>query len=287
MSHHFQFVDVFSEQSFSGNPLPVFLDADGISTEEMQKITRWMNLSETAFLLPPTDTKADYRVRVFTLTQELPFAGHPTLGGCHAWLTAGGQSHSEAEIVQECGIGLVTIRRTGSQLAFAAPELIRAGPVDDADLERVANALQIDRKIIVDSQWVDNGPGWVAVLLESAEAVLDIEPLRDFPTQIDIGVVGPYGDGADAAFELRAIYSDHQGAIREDPVTGSLNASVAQWLLASGRANAPYIATQGARVGRLGRIAISQDSEGVVWVGGSTRTIIDGDVIAHFGSERQ
>lgn len=278
MSHRFQFVDVFSEQSYSGNPLPVFLDADGMSTEDMLKITRWMNLSETAFLLTPTDTRADYRVRIFTLTHELPFAGHPTLGSCHAWLAADGQSHNEAEIVQECGIGLVTIRRTGSQLAFAAPDLIRAGPVGDADLERVASALQIDRKIIVDSQWVDNGPGWVAVLLESAEAVLDIEPLRDFPRQIDIGVVGPYGKGNDAAFELRAIYLDHQGAMREDPVTGSLNASVAQWLLATGRANAPYIATQGARVGRSGRIEISQDGNGTVWVGGSTRTLIDGNV---------
>lgn len=287
MSHRFQFVDVFSEQIFCGNPLPVFLDADGMSTEEMQKITRWMNLSETAFLLPPTDTEADYRVRIFTLSGELPFAGHPTLGSCHAWLAAGGQAHCETEIVQECGIGLVTIRRTDRHLAFAAPDLIRAGPVDDADLEKVARALQIDRKVIVDSQWVDNGPGWVAVLLESAQAVLDIKPMRDFPTQIDIGVVGPYGAGEDAAFELRAIFSDHQGTIREDPVTGSLNASVAQWLLASGRVNAPYIATQGARVGRSGRIEINQDSDGVVWVGGSTRTIIDGNVTAHFGSERQ
>lgn len=287
MSHRFQFVDVFSEQPYSGNPLPVFLDADGMSTEEMQKITRWMNLSETAFLLPPTDTRADYRVRIFTLAHELPFAGHPTLGSCHAWLAAGGKPRRETEIVQECGIGLVTIRRTKSKLAFAAPDLIRAGPVDEADLDRVASALQIDRKIIVDSQWVDNGPGWVAVLLESAQAVLNVEPLNAFPTQIDIGIVGPYGSGEDAAFELRAIYSDHQGVMREDPVTGSLNASVAQWLLASGRATAPYIATQGARVGRSGRIEISQDSAGVVWVGGSTRSMIDGDVTARFGPERQ
>lgn len=286
MRHRFQFVDVFSEQSFSGNPLPVFLDADGMSTEEMQKITRWMNLSETAFLLPPTDAEADYRVRIFTLTHELPFAGHPTLGSCHAWLAAGGRPHSETEIVQECGIGLVAIRRTESLLAFAAPNLIRAGPVNDTDLERVASALQIDRKIIVDSQWVDNGPGWVAVLLESAQAVLDIEPLRGFPTQIDIGVVGPYGEGEDAAFELRAIYSDHQGTMREDPVTGSLNASIAQWMLASGRATAPYIATQGARVGHSGRIEIGQDGDGTVWVGGSTRTLIDGHAAAPIGLEK-
>jgi len=284
MSGPFQFVDVFSERTFAGNPLPVFLDADGMSTEDMQKITRWMNLSETAFLLPPTDPKADYCVRIFTLTHELPFAGHPTLGSAHAWLTAGGQPQSETEIVQQCGIGRVTIRRNDNQLAFAAPDLIRAGPVDDVDLDRIAGALQIDRKIIVDSQWVDNGPGWVAVLLDSAEAVLEIEPLRDFPTQIDIGVVGPYAEGEDSAFELRAIYSDHQGAMREDPVTGSLNASIAQWLLRSGRAMAPYTATQGACVGRTGRIEISQDRDGTVWVGGATKTLINGDFTARLNS---
>ncbi|NOX69397.1 MAG: PhzF family phenazine biosynthesis protein, partial [Gammaproteobacteria bacterium] len=157
MSSPFQFIDVFSEQSFAGNPLPVFLDADGMSTEDMQKITRWMNLSETVFLLPPTDPKADYRVRIFTLAHELPFAGHPTLGSCHAWLSAGGKPKNDTEIVQECGIGLVTVRRTENRLAFAAPDLIRAGPVDDTDLDRIASALQIDRDIIVDSRWVDNG----------------------------------------------------------------------------------------------------------------------------------
>lgn len=279
MSRRFQFIDVFSDQSFSGNPLPVFLDADGMSTEEMQKITRWMNLSETAFLLPPTDTKADYRVRIFTLDREMPFAGHPTLGSCHSWLAAGGQPYSESKIIQECGVGLVTIQRTNTNLAFAAPDLIRSGPVNDAKLSQIASALQIDRNAIVDAQWADNGPGWVVVLLESAQAVLDIDPLRDFPTRLDIGVVGPYEECEEAAFELRALYTDHQGAIREDPVTGSLNASVAQWLLASDRATAPYIASQGARVGRSGRIDISQDSDGTVWVGGCTRTLIEGDVI--------
>jgi len=280
VSSPFQFVDVFSEQSFAGNPLPVFLDADGMSTEDMQRITRWMNLSETAFLLPPTDAKADYRVRIFTLTHELPFAGHPTLGSCHAWLAAGGQPQRQTEIIQECGIGTVAVRRTDTRLAFAAPDLIRSGPVGDVDLDRIASALQIDRDIIVDSQWVDNGPGWVAVLLDSAQAVLDVEPLREFPTRIDIGIVGPYGEEDDSAFELRAIYSDHQGTMREDPVTGSLNASIAQWLLGSGRATAPYMATQGACVGHNGRIEIKQDRNGTVWVGGATRTLINGDFVA-------
>ncbi|NOX69174.1 MAG: PhzF family phenazine biosynthesis protein, partial [Gammaproteobacteria bacterium] len=157
-------------------------------------------------------------------------------------------------------------------------------PVDDTDLDRIASALQIDRDIIVDSRWVDNGPGWVAVLLDSAQTVLDIEPRRDFPTQIDIGVVGPYSKDEDAAFELRAIYSDHQGAMREDPVTGSLNASIGQWLLETGRATAPYTATQGACVGHAGRIEISQDGSGTVWVGGATKTLINGDFVARSGA---
>lgn len=279
MNRRFQFVDVFSEQSFSGNPLPVILDSEGLSTEEMQKITRWMNLSETVFLLPPTEAAADYRVRIFTLDREMPFAGHPTLGSCHSWLNNGGKPHNDQELIQECGVGLVRIRRTDANLAFAAPELIRSGSVDASKLREITRALQIDRNDIVDARWADNGPGWVAVLLESAQAVLDVEPVRDFPVRLEIGIVGSYNDGEDAAFELRALYTDHEGAIREDPVTGSLNASVAQWLLASGRATAPYVASQGACVGRAGRIEISQDEDGQVWVGGSTRTLIDGNVI--------
>jgi len=279
MSRRFLFVDVFSEQAFSGNPLPVILDGEGLSTEEMQKITRWMNLSETVFLLPPTDSMADYRVRIFTLDREMPFAGHPTLGSCHAWLASGGQPQGEIEIIQECGVGLVPIRRTNTNLAFAAPELIRSGSVDESKLREITRALRIKRDDIVDARWADNGPGWVAVLLESAQAVLDLEPFSDFPTRLDIGVVGPYEDGEDAAFELRALYTDQHGAIREDPVTGSLNASVAQWLLASGRATAPYVAKQGACLGRAGRIEISQDDEGTVWVGGCTRTMVEGKVV--------
>jgi len=280
MGHRFQFVDVFSDQSYSGNPLPVFLDGDGVSSDEMQKITRWMNFSETAFLLPPTDAGADYRVRIFTLARELPFAGHPTLGSCHAWLNAGGKAKNESEIIQECGVGLVSIRREDSKLAFAAPGLIRSGPVSDNELDTIASALQIDRKAIVDSQWADNGPGWVVVLLESAQAVLEVEPLLAFPTPLDIGVVGPHDGNNEAAFEIRALFTDQHGATREDPVTGSLNASVAQWLIASGRVSAPFVASQGACVGHAGRIEISQDSEGHVWVGGCTRTLIEGEVKA-------
>lgn len=279
MSRRFQLVDVFHDQPFSGNPLAVVLDADGLSTEEMQEITRWLNLSETAFLLPPTAAGADYRVRIFTLQREMPFAGHPTLGSCHAWLVAGGTPRSEDEIVQECGAGLVRIRRREGLLAFAAPPLVRSGPVDESTLRTIETVLRIDRSRIVDAQWADNGPGWVAVLLESAEEVLALDPLRQFPTRVEIGVVGPYPPGSPVAFELRAFFSDHKGGVVEDPVTGSLNASAAQWLLSSGRARAPYVASQGMRLGRAGRVYIDQDRDGTVWVGGKTTTCFSGEYL--------
>jgi PhzF family phenazine biosynthesis protein len=242
----------------------------------MQKITRWLNLSETTFLLPPTSSEADYRVRIFTLDREMPFAGHPTLGTCHAWLTAGGKPRHGDRITQECGAGLVPIHRDGDRLAFAAPKLIREGPVSEVTLNEVAQVLRIRRSDIVDAQWADNGPGWVAVLLESAEAVLAVEPLRSHPNRVDIGLVGPYPAGGPVAYEVRAIFSDPRRTLLEDPVTGSLNASVAQWLIASGRVTPPYIATQGARLGRAGRIHIARDASGTVWVGGNCTTLVAG-----------
>jgi PhzF family phenazine biosynthesis protein len=278
MLRRFQQIDVFSPDKLGGNPLAVVLDAEGLSTEEMQRFTRWMNLSETTFLLPPTTAEADYRVRIFTLPHELPFAGHPTLGSCHAWLTVGGMPRRDDVIVQESGIGLVRIRRAGGKLAFAAPALLRSGPVDDALLNQIAAALCIDRSEIVDAEWADNGPGWVAVMLESADAVLALQPATASPAQLDIGVVGPYPAGSECAFELRAIFSDGNGGLQEDPVTGSLHAAVAQWLLSTGRASAPYIASQGTRLGRTGRPEIDQDADGTVWVGGPTRTYIEGTV---------
>ena len=278
MLRRFQQIDVFSPDQLGGNPLAVVLDSDGLSTEEMQRFTRWMNLSETTFLLPPTAADADYRVRIFTLPHELPFAGHPTLGSCHAWLTAGGTPRHDDEIVQESGIGLVRIRRAGGRLAFAAPALLRTGPVDDALLDQIAAVLQIERSDIVDAEWADNGPGWVAVMLESADAVLALEPAAASTAQLDIGVVGPYPAGSECAFELRAIFSDGQGGLQEDPVTGSLHAAVAQWVLSTGRATAPYVASQGTRLGRTGRPEIDQDADGTVWVGGPTRTHIEGTV---------
>jgi PhzF family phenazine biosynthesis protein len=275
----FQLVDVFSDNPFLGNPLAVIHDAEGLSAERMQQITRWLNLSETAFLLCPTAAGADYRIRIFALARELPFAGHPTLGGCHAWLTAGGRPRHPGVIVQECAAGLVPIRRDAARLAFAAPPLLRSGPVAEDFVRKVAAVLGIDRGDIVDAQWVDNGTGWVGVLLRDAAAVLAIEP--DFGRctgvgRLEIGLVGPYPAGSEWAFEVRALFSDDRGAMREDPVTGSLNASLAQWLLSTGRAKAPYIASQGTRLGRRGRPVISQDATGTVWVGGHVETLFDG-----------
>jgi PhzF family phenazine biosynthesis protein len=272
----FQLVDVFAEAPFSGNPLGVILNGAGLDSAQMQRITQWLNLSETTFLLPPTAPEADYKVRIFTLERELPFAGHPTLGSCHAWLGAGGRPRADGLVRQECGAGVIPIRTGDGLNAFAAPPTLRGGDVDAAEIEDIAAMLRISRSQIVRAQWVDNGPGWVAVMLESAAAVLALEPARDSQRHVDIGVVGAHPPGASPAFELRAFFSDQHGAVREDPVTGSLNASVAQWLLGAGLATAPYLAAQGTRLGRAGRIHISQDADGAVWVGGRSRTLFSG-----------
>jgi PhzF family phenazine biosynthesis protein len=274
----FQQVDVFSHEPLRGNPVAVVLDAEGLTTEQMQRLARWTNLSETTFVLPPTTPDADYRVRIFTLAHELPFAGHPTLGTCHAWLQAGGRPAREDLVVQECGAGLVPLRR-GADLAFAAPELVRSGPVDEALLGQIAEVLGLGREEIVDAAWVDNGPGWVGVLLRDAAAVLAVEAdVSRFAGEgsLDVGLVGFQPDGAETAIEVRALFSDEHGALREDPVTGSLNASIAQWLLGSGRLTAPYVASQGTRLDRRGRPRIDQDDQGTIWVGGPTITVVDG-----------
>lgn len=281
MRRPFQQIDVFGAEPLLGNPLAVVVDGEGLQAEQMQHFARWTNLSETTFLLPATTAEADYRVRIFTLARELPFAGHPTLGSCHAWLAAGGRPRLDGRIVQECGAGLVPIRRGEGGLAFAAPPLVRSGPVDEGLVETLAAVLAIDRSEIVDAQWADNGPGWVAVLLEDADAVLALEP--DFSQHtgegsLDIGIVGPYPEGGACDFEVRALFSGERGEMREDPVTGSLNASLAQWLLGSGRTAASYVASQGTRLGRKGRVHIEQDADGTVWVGGKTVTCIRGEV---------
>jgi PhzF family phenazine biosynthesis protein len=267
-------VDVFSTTPYFGNPVAVVLDASGLPAEEMQRFASWMNLSETTFVLPPTDPGADYQVRIFTPVLELPFAGHPTLGTCHAWLTHGGVANQEDVVVQECAAGLVTIRQTRDGFAFAAPPLIRSGPVEEQLVDHVASILRIDRGEIIDAQWVDNGPGWVAVLLNSAEDVLKLQPgLVD----MDVGVAGLYPPGSPQALEVRAFFPK-DGSTTEDPVTGSLNASLAEWLLRTGRLSAPYVASQGAALGRSGRVHISTDPDGTIWVGGGTVTCVTGTV---------
>jgi PhzF family phenazine biosynthesis protein len=265
-------VDVFTTVPYRGNPVAVVLDGAGLSTGEMQRFAHWMNLSETTFVLPPSDPGADYQVRIFTPVAELPFAGHPTLGTCHAWLEAGGTPRRAEAVVQQCGAGLVTLRQTGDGLAFAAPPVLRDGPVAEELLDRIAAVLGIGRAGIVDASWADNGPGWVAVLLASAEAVLAVKPV---PSDLDLGLVGPYPPGSPEAFEVRAFFPK-DGVTTEDPVTGSLNASLAPWLLGTGRARAPYVVSQGTALGREGRVHVSQDADGTIWVAGGTVTCIRG-----------
>jgi PhzF family phenazine biosynthesis protein len=274
VARSFTQVDVFTTTPYRGNAVAVVLEGSGLSTEEMQRFAHWTNLSETTFVLPPSAAGADYHVRIFTPVLELPFAGHPTLGTCHAWLGAGGEPRDSDVIVQECGAGLVPIRRTEDGLAFEAPPLVRSGPVEESLVHEIASALQLERDAIVDAAWADNGPGWVAVMLESADAVLALRPRF---IDLDVGVVGPRPDGSAEAFEVRAFFPK-DGMLVEDPVTGSLNASLAQWLLGSGRATAPYVARQGTALGRSGRVHISRDGDGAIWVGGGTITCIAGEV---------
>lgn len=275
MARSFAQVDVFGSGPCSGNPVAVVLGAEGMSDEEMRRFANWTNLAETTFVLTPTRPEADYRVRIFTPVLELPFAGHPTLGTCHAWLEAGGGPGRATEIVQECEAGLVRIRpEPGGLLAFAAPPLVRSGPASPEDVAKVAAALRVDSDEMLAVEWVDNGPGWITALFENAERVLELRPDRlDF----DLGAVGFYPRGAEAAIEVRA-FAPVNGLATEDPVTGSLQASVAQWLLGNGRLQAPYLATQGAAIGRAGHVHVSQDGDGTVWVGGRSETLIEGSV---------
>lgn len=275
MTFSFQQVDVFTATPLRGNPLAVVIGADALPDARMAAFANWTNLSETTFLLQPTSADADYRVRIFTPQGELPFAGHPTLGSCHVWLAAGGKPKGD-EIVQECGAGLVQIRRDGGRLAFAAPALRRSGPVDAQTMARVMAGLGLLADDIVDAHWVDNGPGWLAVLMRSADEVLKLRP--DFATLagLRVGVVAPRdrsSTGHDADFEVRAFTA----AGFEDPVTGSLNAGIAQWLIGSGIARPAYVASQGTALGRAGRVHVEQVG-GTVWIGGAVTTCITGNV---------
>ncbi|WP_261164793.1 PhzF family phenazine biosynthesis protein [Microbacterium sp. Marseille-Q6965] len=273
MRFAFRQVDVFSPEPLLGNPVAVVHDADGLSDEQMATFARWTNLSETTFLLSPSRPEADYRLRIFTPGGELPFAGHPTLGSAHAWLEAGGTPAGDV-IVQECGVGLVTLRRSGDRLAFAAPALRRSGPVDETLVVAIAAALGAPREAILEAAWCDNGPGWVGVRLADAETVLALAP--DFAAlPADVGVVGPYPQGSECAIEVRAFCRPVMG-LGEDPITGSLNAAIGQWLAGSFLPNA-YVAAQGTALRRRGRVHVSREGE-TVWVAGDTLTTIRGEL---------
>jgi PhzF family phenazine biosynthesis protein len=268
-------VDVFTAVPYLGNPLAVVMDGTGLSTAHMQAFTDWTNLSEATFVLPPTHPQADYAVRIFCPGRELPFAGHPTLGTCHAWLEAGGVPKAQ-EVVQECGVGLVNIQRQGTRLAFAAPPLRRGGPLDEADVQLIAKGLGVARQDIVHHAWCDNGPQWRGVMLGSAEQVLALKPDPEILKGLDIGVVAPLSKG-DAQFEVRAFFPGNNG-LAEDPVTGSLNAAIGQWLIEAGLAPNSYVASQGACLARAGRVYVNRDAQNQVWVGGESVTCIQGSV---------
>jgi PhzF family phenazine biosynthesis protein len=270
---HFSQVNVFSSEAYLGNPLAVVHDAEGMTDEEMHRFANWTNLSETTFLLPPTDPGADYRVRIFTTTDELPFAGHPTIGSAHAWLEAGGAPRQDGEVVQQCPAGLVRVRR-GERLAFAAPPVVREGPVTGEERDHLIRALAISEDDVVDARWIDNGPGWVGVLLRDAASVLAVRPEWAEFGDLEVGVVGAYPAGSECAVEVRA-FCPGIGVV-EDPVTGSLNASLGQWL-AGDRLPASYVASQGTVLGRQGRVYVERDGD-TVWVGGDAATAIKGDV---------
>ena len=299
----FKQVDVFTTEPYFGNPLAVVLDGTGLSDAEMQRFAQWTNLSETTFLLPPTAATADYRVRIFTPGGELPFAGHPTLGSCHAWLQAGGAPKSSNEIVQECQVGLVKLRRDGARLAFAAPALTRSNP-SPALLAQVAAALGLSAQQIVAAQMLDNGPVWLGLLLDSHQTVLQLNPdhlaLKNLGQKVGVAAVQPSSPNAaliarsnrearafaarsdapatpdEPALEVRAFAAPI--GVNEDPVTGSFNASLAQWLIAEGHAPTRYVAAQGTCLGRAGRVHIEQTPDGQVWVGGESVTCVDGQV---------
>lgn len=277
MPRRFSQVDVFASDGFSGNPVAVVHDAGGLSTEQMLQITAWTNLSEATFLLPPDDPGADYLVRIFCPGRELPFAGHPTLGTCAAWLAAGGEPKDAERIVQQCGAGLISIGNSAGRLAFAAPPMTRTGPIEADLLTERRKQLGLSAGDVVASSWIDNGPGWMGLLLESAEAVLDVKLPGQAIPGFDVGLIGIHRDDAACAIEVRGLFADAAGQVREDPVTGSLNASAAQWLTGLGKVAVPYVAAQGTAMGRRGRIHVHETAD-ELWIGGDTIVTISGTI---------
>ena len=274
MRRAFHQVDVFSAVPLKGNPLAVVHAADGLDDATMAAFARWTNLSETTFLLSPTDPAADYRVRIWTPGGELPCAGHPTLGSCWAWLAGGGRPRSEGQVVQQCAVGRVTVRRDGARLAFAAPPCRRTGPLEPELLQRIVAGIGLQSDDVLQHQWVDNGPGWCAVMLRSAAMVRAVRPLWPQLDGLKLGLVGAHEPGQDTRFELRALIG---GGNSEDPVTGSLNASVAQWLIGAGLAPEAYVASQGHALQRAGRVHVRREG-GQVWVGGDVVALVAGEV---------
>jgi PhzF family phenazine biosynthesis protein len=273
--HAFRQVDVFGSSPLSGNPLAVVPGADGLGGEQMQSFARWTGLSETTFLLAPTDDGADYRVRIFTPERELPFAGHPTLGSAYAWLVGGGRPREEGLVLQQCGVGLVPVRVDGERLAFAAPPLTRFEPVDEPLLDRIATGLGLALADVLDASWLVNGPEWIGLRLASAERVLGLEVDQARLAGLDLGVVGPHPAGAEVQFEVRAFIP---GGMRpEDPVTGSLNAGLAHWLMETGQVGPAYVAAQGTAVGAAGRVHVQRRDDGL-WIGGRVTEVIAGTV---------
>ena len=269
----FSQLDVFSATPLRGNPLAVVHDACGLSDAQMADFARWTHLSETTFLLPPDDPAADYRVRIFTPGGELPFAGHPTLGSCHAWLAEGGVPRDPAVVVQQCGVGRVRVRREATRLAFAAPALRRTGTVEPALRAQAVAALGLTDAEVLRLEWVDNGPGWTAALLTDAARVLSLQPDFGRMQGLKLGVVGPYPAGSECQFEVRAFVPGL--GVPEDPVTGSLNAGLAQWLIGAGLAPPRYVAAQGAALGRAGRVFVEQDGADI-WIGGAVCPVVSG-----------
>ena len=278
-ARRFSQLDVFTDLALRGNPLAVVHDATGLGDAEMAAFARWTNLSETTFLLPPDDPGADYQLRIFTPAHELPFAGHPTLGSCHAWLAAGGVPRDPGTVVQQCGVGLVRVRREGQdgavRLAFAAPALRRSGPVDPTLRTQVLASLGLPDAAVLGLEWIDNGPGWMAALLPDAATVLALQP--DFVAMrgLKLGVVGPHPAGSDCQFEVRAFVPGL--GVPEDPVTGSLNAGLAQWLIGAGLAPPSYVVAQGAALGRAGRVYVQQQGADL-WIGGAVCAVVSGTV---------
>ena len=281
VSFAFQQVDVFSSEPLLGNPLAVVIRADALSDDQMAAFANWTNLSETAFLLQPKSTGADYRVRIFTREREVPFAGHPTLGSCHVWLAAGGVAKRKSVVVQECALGLIQIRRASERLSFAAPELVHSGPIEPEILARSLKGLELAPEAVVASNWVDNGSHWLAIMLRSRDEVLGLRPNYSILAGLKVGVVAafdPKRDGTFAQFEVRAFSAEDPGLGHEDPVTGSLNAGIARWLIGSRIAASEYIVSQGTVLRRKGRVHIENDGSHI-WIGGAVRTCIIGKLM--------